>query len=308
MPVIQASDVTYQYAPNRGVCGVSLSVDAGTCYGLIGRNGSGKTTLTQLLLGLLRSVSGSLSVLGVDVIGGQRDHLARCGFATDKPVFWENLTGRVNTYFVARSYGLSDKQIDDRLDSLFAQADLLDYADKLVAEYSFGMRRKLSIIQAIIHEPELLILDEPTAGLDAHFVVTLSSLIRQRSEKGLTTWLAGNDLDFVAEVTTLVAFMDAGRIVKEDAPGRLVAEISGSQEVRIELQGPIDLSPPGWREVISFDQNGCDVTAVVQNDSRLVGRLIQWVIECGGKLRTVDVRRPTLRDAFLRATGKGIDK
>ncbi len=308
MPVIEAHNIVCQFAPGRGVCGVSLSIEPGQCYILLGRNGSGKTTFTKLLLGLSKCDSGKLTVLGCDLSAGTREHLTRCGVASDSAVHWDNLTGRANAYFVARSYGLSDQQITHRLDGLLAEADLLAQADEPVATYSFGMRRKLSIIQAVLHEPELLILDEPTAGLDAHFTANLAGMIAARSEKNLTTWLAGNDPDFAADVASHVAFMDAGKIITEGTPAQLIADLSDSQEVSIELQGKTALPRPDLPGLVSFVQDGEQLVSLLENDAHLVGKLIHWITDVGGRIHTVDVRRPRLRDAFITATGRRIDE
>ncbi len=307
MNVIEAHSLVREYAPHRGVSGVSLDVAPGQCYAVLGRNGCGKTTLTRLLLGLERPSAGGLSVLGYRVDAGSRCHLRRCGAALDTSVHWEHLTARQNASFIARSFGMSPNAIKERLDELLALADLANHADEPVANYSFGMRGKLSIIEAMLHEPELLILDEPTSGVDAQFLARLGNLIRLRCTAGQTTWISGNDPDWSSQVATHVAFMDAGSIVAEGTPARLVAELSPTCEVRIGMESPTDLGEPHLNGVQSFSQNGETLTAVVTDDQVLIGRLIQWVCTSGGRLRTVEVRRPTLRDAFLVKTGKTIE-
>ncbi len=305
--VIEAHDLVRQFAPSRGVCGVSLSIPRGETYALLGRNGSGKTTLTRLLVALARPAAGRLTVLGCRLDAGDRSHLRRCGAALDRSVHWPALTGRQNAAFVARSYGMSAPEVAASLTELLRIADLADRADDPVATYSFGMRRKLSIVEALCHEPELLVLDEPTAGVDAHFLSRLARLIRRRSEAGRTTWLASNDPDFCADVATRVAFMDDGRIVAEGTTEQLLAELAPTREVRVRLRGPADLPAPPLAGVRAFRQDDHEVTAVLDDDRELVGGLIQWIVSTGAELRAVDVRHSTLRDAFLLRTGKTID-
>ncbi len=307
MNSIEANSLVREYAPNRGVSGVSLNVAPGECCAVLGRNGCGKTTLTRLLLGLERLSAGRLSVLGHQVNAGCRSHLRRCGAITDTSVHWEHLTACQNASFIGRSFGMSPDAIDKRLTELLRLADLADHANEPVSKYSFGMRRKLSIIQAILHEPELLILDEPTAGLDAQFLDRLGNLIRLRCTAGQTTWITTNDLDWSSRVATRVAFMDAGRIVAEGTPTELLSELSPMCEVKIVLESPADLGEPQLKGVQSLSRNAETFTAVVADDQVLVGRLIQWVCTSGGRLRTIEVRRPTLRDAFLVKTGKTIE-
>ena len=131
--VISTEEVVYQYAPGRGVCGVSLAVSAGDCYAILGCNGSGKTTLIRLLLGLQRPTSGRVSVLSCSVGKGSRDHLGRCGAALDTSAHWQHLSGRQNATLVARLYGLTAPDADSRVGELLELADLNDHADDAVA-------------------------------------------------------------------------------------------------------------------------------------------------------------------------------
>ncbi len=307
MPVIDAKDLTCEYAPRRGVRGVSLTVEAGQCIALLGRNGSGKTTLTRLLAGLQRPDAGRLRVLGCPVDAGGREHLRRCGAVLDRSVHWEALSGRQNAWFAARSYGVTGDDAATRIDELLSAADLADRADDAVATYSFGMRRKLDIVCATVHQPDLLLLDEPTTGLDPQFLLRLTGMIRRRSEDGQTTWLAGNDVDFAAELADRVVFLDAGEVVADAPPADLLAELDATQEVDVRLARPHEIAAPQWPGVRSFAQEAEAVTAVLEGGSSAVEKLLAWIAECGGELRTVEVRRPTLRDAFLLETGKTIE-
>jgi len=307
MPVIDADSLTCEYAPQRGVRDVSLTVEAGQCVALLGRNGSGKTTLTRLLLGLRRPDAGRLSVLGCPVDAGGREHLRRCGAVLDRSVHWEALSGRQNAWFAARSYGVAASDATARIDELLTAADLGDRADDPVATYSYGMRRKLDVVCAMIHQPDLLLLDEPTAGLDPQFLLRLTERLRRRSEQGRTTWLAGNDVDFAAELADRVVFLDAGAVVADAPPADLLAELDATQEVRIQLARPHGIAAPQIPGVRSFAQNGEAVEAVLEGGPAAVEKLIAWVVARGGELRTVEVRSPTLRDAFLLRTGKTIE-
>jgi ABC-2 type transport system ATP-binding protein len=312
MLAIEAHDLVRAYAPGRGVCGVSLAVEPGECLALLGRNGSGKTTLLRLVLGLERPRSGRLRVLGADVAAGSRSHLAGTGAATDRAAQWDALSGRACAMFVARSYGMDAAAARAAVDAWLARADLAAQADEPVSAYSFGMRRKLALVQALVHEPALAVLDEPTAGVDAHFAAVLAGEIARRCRTGRTTLVATNDPDWAAGVVSRVALMDAGRIVRCDAPAALVAELGGRQEIRITLAAPAALAsdadaavPPTGAETLHLD--GTIVTAIGPDDPHLPGRLVEWVAQRGGAVRTMEVRRPTLRDAFLVATGKAID-
>ena len=306
-PPVIAENLKHLYGPRRGIDGVSLQVDGGECLALLGRNGSGKSTLLRLVLGLQRPQAGRLTVLGCDAAGGRRRHLRRCGAALDASAHWDALSGRQNLHFIARSCGLSAAAATRRCDELLQWADLAAQADEPVGGYSLGMRRKLGIIQAVVHDPELLVLDEPTLGLDAHFQIRLAELIRGRGRRGKATLLAGNDPEFAAAVAGRVAFIDAGRIRSAGSVDELLDELAPLEEVTIDLASRSELPPPELAGLRCFSQDGTRITAVAERRAAAVGPLVQWVTSHGGQLTSLEVRKGTLRDAFLLATGRGLD-
>ncbi len=307
MDAIVARELVREYAPGRGACGMGLCVAEGECYGLLGRNGSGKSTLVRLVLGLERPDSGSLTVLGALVGEGSRRHLGRCGAALDTPALWPDLTGRQNAWFVCRSYGLSDEATETRLDDWFERADLAAVARERVSTWSFGMRRKLGLVQGMAHEPDLLVLDEPTAGVDAHFLVHLTEALRGRAERGATTLIASNDPDYLAGVATRVAFLDAGRIVAEGTVEELLAAVADRVEYRLALAGPVPVAlPEDVPGLESFVQEGQEITAVGSYNATAIAVLVGWAVDSGASVRNLEIREPTLRDAFLTKTGKTV--
>jgi len=300
---IEAHNLTCEHAPGRGVCSVSLAVNAGECYAVLGRNGSGKSTLTRLLLGLEPVGGGSLVVLGLPVARGSRSHLGRLGVCLDTSAHWEALSGWQNACFVARAYGRSGRALEGRLARLFERAGLAPYRDEPVATYSFGMRRKLALVEALCHEPDLVVLDEPTAGVDEHFLVALAELLRERGARGQTTWLASNDVEWAACVASRVAFLEAGRLEVEGTPEALVREVSPLCEVHVTLAGGVRVPPPPLEGVRAFSQEGTSLRALV-GEARQLPRLLEHVGAAGAEVARVEVTRATLRDAFLLKTGR----
>ncbi len=306
MSVIATEKLERLYAPARGLLGVSLSVEAGQCYAILGPNGSGKTTLTRLLVGLEKPTSGRLAMFG-QVIDHSRDHLAQCGYAGDTAVHWENLTGRQNAWFVGESYGLPADRISRRLEELLELSDLTSRADDPVATYSFGMRRKLSIVQALLPDPGLLILDEPTSGLDVQFQDRLAELIRQRCKDGLTTWLSGNDPEFVAKAASHATFLDQGAIVAEATVEAMLAELSPLSEMSIRLASSATISVPQMDRIESFQQDNDMVRVLLRYDPEVIAEVIGWIGSHGGHIVAIEISRPTLRGAYLAKTGKRLE-
>ena len=308
MPIIQACELVHEYAPGRGVSGVSLDVEVGECFAILGRNGSGKTTLTRLILGLERPSSGTLTVLGCRLDSGERQHLERIGVALDVSIHWEHLSGGENTYFILRSYGMPCGQIDRRLDEFFSLADLGDRIDDEVKTYSFGMRRKLSIIQAFCHDPELFVLDEPTTGLDPQFLLRLTDIVKTRTKEGQTTWIAGNDPDWIGSVATRVGVMISGQILNVGKVEDFVNEVSPLQKIQVNISQQAHIPPLEKAAIRSFNQTGKTITAILENDPMLVPMIMEWIVSQGGEINTVEVSRGTLRDAFLLKTGRTLEE
>jgi len=305
-PTVLLRDVAREYAPGRGVCGVSLEIAPGECFVVLGRNGSGKSTLIRLLLGLERPDSGTVEVLGACPASSRR-HLARTGAAMDTSVHWEELTGRQNAQFVARACGMTPSEAASTVDSLFELADLTSHIDSPVSTYSFGMRRKLSLIEALCHDPDLLVLDEPTAGLDAHFLLRLTEALHDRARRGKTNWVASNDADWVAAAATRVGFINEGRLLAQGTVEQMVRDILPVREVRIELAALAAIPTPTWDDLKSFAQEDRTIHMLAADDKRLVPRVIEHIISSGGQVRSVQVLNSSLRDAFLLKTNKVLD-
>ncbi len=296
-PVI-AEEVVRRFRTGRGISAVSLTVAAGQCLGVLGANGSGKTTLTRIVAGLDRPDSGRLLVLDKPAYRAPLDVRRRCGAALDAPTHWNTLTGRQNLHFFARQYGLSGSALSRRVDGLLDEAGLADQADHPVADYSFGMRRKLSILEALAHNPEMLILDEPSAGADAAFLERLTHWIRSRAERSQTTWVADNDPDWLSRTATQAILLTDGRIEARGAVAELMSAIGVRNRVDIVLEQPMSTDRPDIAGIKTFECRGNQITAELDGDPELPVKLMQWIAAQGGRVRTMEIRTITLREAL----------
>ncbi len=307
VPVIEALDLIHEYNPGRGVCGLSMCVERGECFAILGRNGSGKSTLTRLILGLKRPQSGRLNVMGRPVEGRFRRMLEKVGAVLDTSPHWENLSGYQNLFFAASSYGMSRKKAETRVKELLDRSSLRGQANEPVGTYSFGMRRKLSLIQAFASDPELMIMDEPTAGVDPHFMAAMTEMIRARCEAGKTTFIASNDPEWLAGTVSRIAFMETGKIIEQGTVDELVARVSTLAEVRISLEDYSRLPDPPMAGIRSFTQTGNVATVFMDQDPLLIPRLIEWISREGRKIRAIETLGNSLREVFLLRTGKELE-
>jgi ABC-type multidrug transport system ATPase subunit len=301
MDPIIAQDIVRLHSNDRGVNRVSMSVKAGQCFGVLGSNGSGKTTLTRLVAGIDRAESGRLSVLGKPAFP-RPAHLRRlCGVALDTPAHWDTLSGRQNLWFFARQFGLSGSGLSHRVDELLCESELVAQENEPVEVYSFGMRRKLSIIEALIHDPELLILDEPSAGVDVIFLDRLVQWIQQRCEQGKTTWITDNDADWLARVATDVILLSEGRIKAEGTVPKLLASVSARNRVEILLEQSNFTVRPTISGIESFSCEENKISADIDGNPELPVKLHQWITASGGRVRSMKVCSVTLYEALMRS-------
>ncbi|MFN2464625.1 MAG: ABC transporter ATP-binding protein [Candidatus Dormibacteria bacterium] len=218
-PAVSARRLTRRHPSRRGCFDVDLSVQGGEVLGLMGVNGSGKSTLLAVLATAEPATSGELRWFGASEKPG-RAVRRRLGVVGDTPVHFDELTGEQNAYFFARQYGLGDAEARERVAGLIAWCGLDDSADLRVAEYSLGMRRRLSICEALAHAPDLLLMDEPTLGLDHLGAEDLATRLRAEADRGAALVLSTNDAVLAERTCDRVLFLRDGRVVAEETVGR----------------------------------------------------------------------------------------
>lgn len=289
---------------DRGVVGLDLVVEPGQVVAVIGANGAGKSTLARLVATALRG-SGRLEILGVSAGAWSLGVLRRrMGVCLDRPAHVDELGGRENALFFARSSGMDVHTAVRAVDRLLGDFRLSPYSHEPVAGYSLGMRRKLGLVEAFAHEPELVVLDEPTLGLDVEARARLRHELRERTSAGGTVLLATNDLG-LAETADRVLFLSRGRRVADDRPAALLADFAGVTLIHIdcELPGvPLPDPPPG----VSLQAGAAGLRAESRRGLAPLPELLHGLLSADVRVRSVDIRSPGLADAFEALTGERI--
>ena len=215
MDVIEIIDLTKSYDHKlNALDSISLNIRKGEIFGFLGPNGSGKTTTVRLLNGILTPTSGQARILGLDIKTKQEEIHRLSGVMTETALMYENLTGMENLMFFGRMFNMTSQEVKERSETLLEALELKDSADKKVKAYSTGMKRRLSIARALLHNPEILFLDEPTAGLDPESALKVTKLVKQLSmESGVTVFLCTHQLKYAEEICTSYGFIHQGRIL-----------------------------------------------------------------------------------------------
>lgn len=284
--------------------GLSFSVRRGEIYGLLGPNGCGKSTTLRVLTGLLVPDAGELRFGGVAVEPGGRALRNGIGVVFQSPSLDTRLSARENLALGARLYGLRGAVASQRIASLLDFTELAARADEAVANFSGGMRRRLELARALLHEPSLIIMDEPTTGLDeASFRRTWERIEALRAERGLTVLFTTHRAE-EAQLCDRVAVVDRGRVIAEDTPEQLRREVSGDI-LTLEAQDPDGLAAE-LRRTFELDARVLDGKVVIERERghELIPRIVEALPV--GRIASLSMHRPTLADVFVKLTGRSL--
>jgi ABC-2 type transport system ATP-binding protein len=230
MKAIEVFNLTRQYDGLRAVDGISFSVEAGEIFGFLGPNGAGKTTTIRMLTGQLLPSSGTAKVAGYDIVTERQKLKPKIGVVFDSQNLYERMSARENLTFYAHLYRTNKSRIDEVLD----QVGLTERAGDKVMKYSNGMKQRLLIGRALLHNPEILFLDEPTRGLDAHIARDIRRIVANLAKAGKTVFLTTHYMEEADQLSQRVAFLDQGRIVALDAPAVLKSEYGQGERATLE--------------------------------------------------------------------------
>ncbi|AKF82917.1 ABC-2 type transport system ATP-binding protein [Myxococcus fulvus] len=302
--LLHLEGLTRRFKDRVAVDGLTLSVRSGEILGLLGPNGAGKSTTFQILAGLLAPDAGQVRFAGRELSLSDPALRRQMGIIFQRGSLDDLLTARENLMLGARLYGLTGERARERVESMLGLIGLLDRGDERVGTWSGGMRRRLELARALVHQPRVVLMDEPTQGLDeAAFRTFWAHLKRLRDAEGLTVLLTTHRAD-EAEVCDRLAVLDAGKLVACDTPAALAARMGGDI-LTVEAPEPETLA----REV--REKLGVDAKVVegrVQVEARQGHALVPRLVESfpAGRMTSVALRRPTLADVFLQLTGRAL--
>ena len=226
--IVQFKDIVKRYGDFEAVRGISLDISAGGIVALLGPNGAGKTTLIKMLMGMLQATSGELTVGGMCAFRQGVEVKRIVGYLPDEPVFYDFMRGRDIIRFVGEMHGLNSTAIETRSAALAERLSLADAMEEFAENYSRGMKKKLGLMCALMHEPALLVLDEPTNGLDPHGTMVLHDLMREIAEAGRTVLFSTHLLDQAQRLCSRVAVIHHGQLAAEGTLAELQSRLGAS--------------------------------------------------------------------------------
>ncbi len=305
-PRLALRGLAFRYREREVLRDVSFDVAPGEIVGLLGANGAGKSTLFSILAGLLPAGAGKLLLDGEEVLPGARTLRARMGVVFQAPSLDAKLSAEENLVLGGQLFGLPRREARARAAALLSAAGLADRARDAAGKLSGGMRRRLELARALVHRPAILLMDEPTAGLDAAaFRQTWEALHALRRDEGLTVLLTTHRPD-EAEACDRLAVLAAGRVVATGTPEALRSRVAGDV-VTVEADDPAPLAAElAARFGVPARAGARAVHLERERGHELVPRLVEAFPP--GRFRSVSIRRPTLADAFLAITGEELER
>ncbi len=309
---VEASGLGKTFGSTRAVDGVDLAVPPGSVYGLLGPNGAGKTTIIRMLATLLRPDAGVARVLGHDIVAAADAVRGRVALTGQYASVDEDLTGKENLVLLARLLGLGRAQAKTRAGALLDAFGLAEAADRLVATYSGGMRRRLDLAASIVVTPELLFLDEPTTGLDPRSRRQVWELVRALAAGGTTVLLTTQYLDEADRLADRIAVLDHGSRIAEGTPGQLKASV-GAGTLQVRLRDP-SLRPQAERVLaqalgvpLHLESDAAALSARIADPDRVAHALTE-LSRAEVAVTDFALGPPSLDEVFLALTGRPADR
>ena len=313
MSLLELDQLEKSYGTVSALSGLSLSVPSGCLYGLLGPNGAGKTTALRILATLLAPDQGRVVVAGVDALQEPRTVRQLMGYVAQEVAIDKILTGRELLALQGDLYHLPRQDRNNRIDQMVDRMSMGDWIDRRCGTYSGGMRRRLDLASGLLHQPQLLVLDEPTVGLDIESRAVIWEVLRDLRDQGTTILLSSHYLEEVEALADRMAIIDAGRVIAEGAPEALKRELGGdrvtlrvrefSDQTEAERVRQLLEVVDGVRRIVINRAQGYSLNLVVDGE-HVLAALKQRLASEAFEVFSLSQSRPSLDDVYLQATGR----
>ena len=299
---IETVGLTKRYGALTAVNKLNLKVEKNTIHGFLGPNGAGKTTTIKVLVGLLRADEGTVKILGQEVHGDMPEVRLRIGYMPELPKFPKHLKGWELLDIYGRMYGMSPQQLKERIPKLLEMVGLKGREKDLIGKYSKGMQQRLGIAQALLNEPELVILDEPSLGLDPVGMVEVRELVKEIAKEGMTVFLSSHLLFEVEQICSHVTIINKGVSLISDTLQNVSNRLSGQAALQVEIAKPSGAIIEALKSLpfvsdVSQEGNILNVELKTRDDVR--AQVSQEITKAGGIIVSMNLKGQTLEETFM---------
>ncbi len=309
MNVLEINNLTKKFGDFIAVDNMSLTIKEGEIFGFLGSNGAGKSTTINMIAGLLRSNEGEIKILGKNIANNSKFAKMNIGIVPQDLAIYEDMTANENIRFFAGLYGLRGAELKDRVEEALEFVGLLDKQKNFPKNFSGGMKRRLNIACAIAHRPKLIIMDEPTVGIDPQSRNYILNSVRKLNEMGCTVIYTSHYMEEVEEICSRIAIVDHGKVIAEGTKEQLKAIITDTKDIWVDVK-----SNDNIEENILKDINGVNTVQVEENIVKInsqaevsnLNKIIQYFINREIEIRSLQEQAPNLETVFLTLTGRNL--
>lgn len=311
MEVLKVKQLTKRFKDFEAVKNVSFSVQKGESFGLLGPNGAGKTTTIQMITGLFPPSSGSIEIAGIDMVRQPKRGQGLLGIVPQEIALYQTMSARENLSFWGRMYGLSGDHLQKRINDVLEIIGLADRAKEKVETFSGGMKRRVNIGAAILHNPELLIMDEPTVGIDPQSRSHILETVKKLNGEGMTVIYTSHYMEEVEYLCEKIGIMDQGEFIASGTISQLRETIGDRSRIVMNFSGAVELERIKsilTSEISEKDllMNQNELAIFHKEPQKILSELIQSVTGAGFQIASVEIVEPNLESVFLHLTGRSL--
>lgn len=311
MNALQLKQLTKTYGDFAAVDKLSLTIKEGEIFGLLGANGAGKSTTIHMIASLIPITKGEVEVLGKDIAKNRRFAKSNIGIVPQDIAIYEDMTAYENVSFFAGLYGLRGALLKSRTEEALAFVGLSDKHRSFPKDFSGGMKRRLNIACAIAHRPKLIIMDEPTVGIDPQSRNYILESVRKLNAMGSTIIYTSHYMEEVEELCTRIAIIDHGKIIAEGTNAQLKSIITDQKTIGIEVRSMEGLNLEELRQIagvrsVEADEERRELKISSDAEVNNLNRIIKQLLAYGMEIRSVEERQPSLETVFLTLTGRSL--
>ena len=309
MKAIEVTNLKKSFGDFQAVKGVSFSAMEGEILSLLGPNGAGKSTTISMLSGLLAPTDGDACIMGHSVIREPEQAKASLGVVPQDIALYPDLSARENLVFWGKMYGLRGAALKARVDEVLQIIGLADRQKDHIGKFSGGMKRRVNIGAALLHKPAVIIMDEPTVGIDPQSRRHILDNVKELNQQGMTVLYTTHYMEEAAELSHHIAIMDEGKVIAYGTHDELIRMVGEQTRIDITLNTEAEKILPAWQKtegVSKIDSLDGKVTALVDDSNRVLPRLFDAASRANVRITSVDIQEPNLETVFLHLTGRSL--
>jgi ABC-2 type transport system ATP-binding protein len=309
MNAIEVNSLQKSFGAFKAVQGVTFSACQGEVLSLLGPNGAGKSTTISMLSGLLAPNSGDAAIMGHSILSDPAGAKACLGVVPQDIALYPDLSARENLAFWGKMYGLRGALLRERIDETLQIIGLSDRQKDKVGSFSGGMKRRVNIGAALLHKPAVVIMDEPTVGIDPQSRRHILDSVQELNRQGMTVLYTTHYMEEAAELSHQIAIMDAGKIIARGTYPDLIRLVGEQTRIELALNSESERILPQWKSIPGVSRlDGLDgkVTALVDDSNRVLPRLFDAAAKSGVRILGIDIQEPNLETVFLHLTGRAL--